>query len=404
MNFITNISNRKHVVFIVLVVIFVGIALIITATKDANQEPSERASHELLPAFSECLSQNRLSWRTTCMENLASSLQEKFGTRTVIEAVRLLEQQKLIGGLECHGFTHQVGAKTLQSTEGSLAESFVQCGTNPACGLGCQHGAIEEHASTQGISDINSMKNICSDLDQELFSEESAVRYACAHGLGHAAMFTLQNDYVTALRWCDGLDPAEQELCYIGASMEDAFTSIHEGDPETLDSLLSRCSDIPEKYQKICYLSRVPLMANTFGSDWKSTLSLCEGALSEDKDICILFTSYNAVSIYNDVHRTWSDVCLSLEEGVEQSHCIQGIIEGRASFGGGDMAEAFGSFCSQLPNTHEYRETCAYISGVVLDDFGDQKSNEKCELYFDETLSPVCKLGVTDTRSSNTSN
>ncbi|MEX0652019.1 MAG: hypothetical protein WD509_00910 [Candidatus Paceibacterota bacterium] len=393
-----NLSTHKNIITFALLILFLIIIALfylnIQTAKDTPDGQITAAASKIMPGFISCIRTDGQSWRTSCMQELARAVQNKFGTVNVQEAIRMLEQQGQIGGLECHGFTHQIGQETLIQTN-DIGLAFSQCGVTSACGLGCHHGVVEEYVAQEGRFDITKMRDLCTDLDNELFSDEVAIRYGCSHGLGHAAMISFQNNLLESLTWCDNLtEETDRGLCYIGASMEDAFSFSQADVVNPTENLLSTCADIPERYQQACFISRIPILIQESNYNWKAVFEFCENVPKGSRDACVYTVGYNSPAVFKTMEDGWNDLCtLFVEEGDLRSTCMQGLIEGRSSFGAGNLAEAYGSFCASLPNEYDYRDDCAYMSGIILHDWNAPESAQQCDVYFDD-MAAMCKQGV----------
>lgn len=201
-----------------------------------------------------------------CLDDRIPSLMEG---KTTKEAIDLLEAEtKAVPELEqeCHAVVHSIGRHAFL-TAWNFGTAFHSC--DHRCQAGCYHGVLERVFFSQedldrGINHLSfedlegKIPELCS---RENFSDPSlGLLIQCAHGLGHAILYTLDYELDDALRGCDLL-PSEtmRASCLLGVFMENVV-----GDRELrdlkADEPLYPCTRVAEPYKRACYKQQTKVM------------------------------------------------------------------------------------------------------------------------------------------------
>lgn len=152
----------------------------------------------------------------------------------------------------CHILAHEVGRAAVAEPGG-----FARAMTYPihTCGGGYVHGAVEARLAAEKQPEV-AMVGLCGARPDGL----------CLHGLGHGAMLVTGNDPPAALRMCDGLNKAtEQVQCGEGVFMQHFQTGVAGPHPNRfLDPRdpTRVCRTQRDQYRSACY-TYAPLYKRT---------------------------------------------------------------------------------------------------------------------------------------------
>jgi hypothetical protein len=183
------------------------------------------SSSPALPQGDPCLGRPDL---TECATSYVVGVLEDFGPETATgELLRLSGGQGSPWARICHEPAHELGIRTWIST-GSLEKS-IDAGTT-ACSLGYVHGMLQAMGTYLTDEEFPAAaRGLCDGLDERYRAGEligavedgPSTLLGCHHGVGHAAMWRVNEDLERAVPVCAGFaDVAQQEECRVGAVME----------------------------------------------------------------------------------------------------------------------------------------------------------------------------------------
>ncbi len=216
--------------------------------------------------------------QTDCYRALATTAYETVDTAAILAALSGEEvDQSLLFG--CHTFLHFYGQEAGRAAE-HIGEALAV--GSPVCFAGYYHGVLEnyflEHAlnpaaAPRAVTEAVPMLCVRSyfDLEQNY--------YQCLHGLGHSLMFATDGELPQALGHCDALAGAvEQEWCYSGAFMENAFSNtnpVHPSKYVRADDPAYPCTILQERYLSSCYQQQSGYLIGYYQADWEKILDFC---------------------------------------------------------------------------------------------------------------------------------
>jgi hypothetical protein len=164
----------------------------------------------------------------------------------------------------CHQITHSVGRFALLK-HGTVGDAFEAC--DFTCSSGCLHGVVERlffsgtNSGKQhvGLKDIQTIvPQLCAPTDFKQPTPQ--IIYQCAHGVGHALLFSLDYNLQDSLAACDLFDQMRQISCYTGVFMENI--TAHDQTKRQLKPSDSHypCNSVAEKYRDGCYFMQTSAM------------------------------------------------------------------------------------------------------------------------------------------------
>jgi len=180
---------------------------------------------------------------------------------------------------KCHYEGHELG-KEIQERIGDIGTAIATC--DNSCYSGCFHGVMmgafspkeaEAHEHEPGTSDDHehvSLDEIKKSIPDVCFSDIGAITPGdCAHGVGHAIMYTSRFDIETAMDLCETFGEAgTTHYCATGAYMEH---TTRRKEKDGIDSNFDPCDE--SSYPAACFFNKIgkPLSEH-FSSENKGTI------------------------------------------------------------------------------------------------------------------------------------
>lgn len=221
----------------------------------------------------------------------------------------------------CHAQAHDLG-RALYALRGDVGVALRECGTR--CTSACMHGVVgEAFGNSDPASIAEKMNSFCdSGAMKEIHKPGN-----CAHGIGHALMFTTGDDVDAALNACLYFDqPGMRYYCATGIYME-LLIPVRKGTPRT--ELHDPC-DLHPEFAAACYRYR----ARTLLAVLETRDKLLEACLSLDEPMrrgCFHGLGSTLTQLLESEPHLLRQYCTngSVED---QALCVEGAIEKFADF------------------------------------------------------------------------
>lgn len=257
---------------------------------------------------------------------------------------------------DCYPIARVIGNTAYLELE-NLSTALAQ-GTD-WCNSGYLHGALEMYMlqDTEALATIN---DICAD------DSDALAQWHCLHGLGHAFMFSTQNELEQSLTYCNALTETEhQEVCANGAIMEFfSPTQIPSEDGEVLDTetVLQTCIDTASHAQSVyCHLY-APLHYLSLNTNaYEDALHFC--LQTKNRSVC-------AYGVGAQLHKEHPEAVIAAEYLCEEvdrvsDDCKNGLFA-YAAFHYNDTAW-YDTACTQL--TDEGEALCEQVKEDLIEEF-----------------------------------
>jgi hypothetical protein len=232
----------------------------------------------------------------------------------------------------CHGEAHDLG-RALYGLRRDVGSALRECGAR--CTSACMHGVVgEAFGRSEPAAIVASMNGFCASPDMAGYKPGN-----CAHGIGHALMFTSGDDLDAALNACLYFaKPGMRYYCATGAFME----IMPKRQPGTRAQLHAPCSSYPG-FAAACYRYRGPSMLGELGGDHEAFIRECQLQQGPTRLGCFHgLGSALTVEVLSDPS-VLGRVC-GRGNADEQVMCIEGAIE---RLGNADEKRAV-AICSTL--------------------------------------------------------
>lgn len=201
---------------------------------------------------------------------------EENGVKHALQTLRerMVSDQTL--RVNCHQASHAIG-RTAFHEYGSIGKAYEEA--DYLCWGGYQHGVVEAMMRSKKSPEMNGelLRTACNEMKDG--NNITFAYFSCIHGLGHALMYTLNNDLLNALVRCDELDNIwETRQCANGAFMENllAGKSGHQSDFLPKDDMHFPCSAVREKDRDVCYQVQGGFILDHFSWNFKRAFLFCD--------------------------------------------------------------------------------------------------------------------------------
>ena len=287
-----------------------------------------------------------------CYRDYYTNLVKERGSQAAMADLRSRYQNPFIYS-QCHQLTHIIG-RLAADIYPSLAQAFAS--GDSFCWSGFYHGVME------GVSQkfkpaalAENIDKICAEIPgKDKFSFDY---YNCVHGLGHGAMFILNNELFRSLELCDHLSGGwEQSSCWSGAFMENIIADEinHFSKYLKADDPLYPCSAAADKYKNTCYLMQTSRMLALVGHDFAKVFELCENVGEPYVDTCYQSLGRDASGKnVSEISKTRT-ACLLGRNYREQSNCVIGAVKDFISYFHSDAKAR--ELCASFPQ--ELQRVC----------------------------------------------
>jgi hypothetical protein len=232
----------------------------------------------------------------------------------------------------CHVQAHDLG-RALYALRGDVGVALRECGTR--CTSACMHGVVgEAFGNSDPASIAEKMSSFCdSGAMKELYRPGN-----CAHGIGHALMFTTGDDVDAALNACLYFhQPGMRYYCATGIYMEllvpvnkgkarpvlhdpcdlhpefaaacfryRARTLLREG--QTRDKLLDACLALDEPMRRGCFHGLGSTLISLLVSEPNLLRTYCTQGSAEDQALCVEGAMEKLADFNRDAARPVCDV------------------------------------------------------------------------------------------------
>ena len=235
---------------------------------------------------------------------------------------------------KCHEQAHDLG-RALFALREDIGGALRECGMR--CTSACMHGVVGEAFGGSGLTKIASaMKDFCTTGAMAEIHKPGN----CAHGIGHALMFSTGDEVNRALNACLYFDdPGMRYYCATGVFME-LLLPERKGTPRA--ELHDPCDLYPD-YAAACYRYRARTMLLDLGGDRERLVSAC-GSLERRQRLGCFQGLGNTLLKVSVKHPSLAKKFCTRGTADDQVMCIEGLIEKLADY---DEAKAM-KVCATL--------------------------------------------------------
>ena len=258
-------------------------------------------------------------WRSDCYQALGKLVMAHFEIRDSLKGLAEIQTEPKIRPW-CHAFGHVLGQQEFKKT-GSIAETFLACSSQIACGEGCFHGAVEGYLQSHGGGVTKEV--IRSACDKKTIAN-TVTFAACIHGLGHAAMLEEGENIQKALPLCEYLpSDNDRHICYSGVFMEDTLmfggsnttSTVQPSDPEY------PCNELNPKYKDECYAAHSTFVLQQSRSDYTTAGKFCDHIPDAYRPSC--YGSFGGQAVLaSDSPSYEASVCAGVARTEDRNACL----------------------------------------------------------------------------------
>lgn len=357
-------AMNKHYYRLVLILLIISGISIFAFRVFTRHQSSDGALTEALKLC------GGINQRTSFISCLKKKLGNSIATNGMESYMTALASRTIEVGDHCHDIAHVVGQI------GALNKRPLTGCTAGLCEDGCYHGYLEAYIA-QGGDELEAADRLCGSI----LNENSRIRWACFHGLGHG-LASIKGDLHNALSMCYLLkEPEESKNCGAGVFMELFLSSSIGGAPLKLpEDIVSLCRQVGGLHQDTCFMSSGVYEYERSQSVEKA-VSVCKripvGVIKE----CVMLLGS---LLWNRKEDT--QVVMKLCGSMEYSQsCVRGVVLELAM--AGLFAEGV-AVCRGTPSAFN-RECFALLGEKTEYGYGKEKRQELCKTL-DESSALAC--------------